>query len=64
MAGVDGNGQKELCEVLTGLKTVSSGKIALDGQELTGKKTKDFITEGIAHIPEDRHKTGLAMGLI
>ncbi|SHK68593.1 ABC transporter ATP-binding protein [Desulforamulus aeronauticus] len=62
LAGVDGNGQKELCEVLTGLKPSSSGKILLDGQELIGKKPSGFIKEGIAHIPEDRHKTGLAMG--
>lgn len=62
LAGVDGNGQKELCEVLTGLTPATSGKIILDGSELVGQKPSDFIKEGIAHIPEDRHKTGLAMG--
>lgn len=62
LAGVDGNGQKELCEVLTGLRPLTSGKIQLDGQLLNGKKPSEYIKEGIAHIPEDRHKTGLAMG--
>ncbi|ABO51272.1 nucleoside ABC transporter ATP-binding protein [Desulforamulus reducens MI-1] len=62
LAGVDGNGQKELCEVLTGLRPLTSGKIQLDGQVLSGKNPSEYIKEGIAHIPEDRHKTGLAMG--
>ncbi|MHB1405398.1 MAG: ABC transporter ATP-binding protein [Desulfitobacteriaceae bacterium] len=61
IAGVDGNGQKELCEVLTGLRPLLSGKVALNGGDLTGRKPKNFIKAGIAHIPEDRHKTGLVM---
>ena len=61
IAGVDGNGQKELCEVLTGLRSLLSGKVSLNGKELTGQKPKEFIKTGIAHIPEDRHKTGLAL---
>lgn len=63
LAGVDGNGQKELCEVLTGLRPALAGKILLNGTDLVGLKPKEFITKGIAHIPEDRHKTGLAMNL-
>lgn len=61
IAGVDGNGQKELCEVLTGLRPLISGKVTLSGKDLTGGDPKEFIKMGIAHIPEDRHKTGLAM---
>lgn len=61
IAGVDGNGQKELCEVLTGLRPLLSGKVTLNDKELTGGNPKEFIKTGIAHIPEDRHKTGLAM---
>ncbi len=61
IAGVDGNGQKELCEVLTGLRPLLSGKVSLNGKDLTGSNPKTFIKTGIAHIPEDRHKTGLAM---
>ncbi|EHQ91141.1 ABC transporter ATP-binding protein [Desulfosporosinus youngiae] len=62
-AGVDGNGQKELCEVLTGLRPATSGEILLRGKELKGSSPQTFIKEGIAHIPEDRHKTGLAMNM-
>ncbi|HBV88613.1 MAG TPA: heme ABC transporter ATP-binding protein [Desulfosporosinus sp.] len=62
-AGVDGNGQKELCEVLTGLRPTTSGEICLNGKELNRSSPKTFINEGIAHIPEDRHKTGLAMNM-
>ncbi|WP_373887421.1 ABC transporter ATP-binding protein [Desulfosporosinus nitroreducens] len=61
IAGVDGNGQKELCEVLTGLRPLLSGQVILNGRDLTGENPKEFIKTGIAHIPEDRHKTGLAM---
>lgn len=63
LAGVDGNGQKELCEVLTGLREAAGGTLKLKGKELLGCKPKTFIEMGIAHIPEDRHKTGLAMNL-
>lgn len=63
IAGVDGNGQKELCEVLTGLREMTSGEILLKGKNLTGATPKAFINEGIAHIPEDRQKTGLAMNM-
>lgn len=61
IAGVDGNGQKELCEVLTGLRPLKAGSIHLNGKELSGSEPVDYIHEGIAHIPEDRHKTGLAL---
>lgn len=61
IAGVDGNGQKELCEVLTGLRPLQSGRVILNNRDLTGENPKEFIHTGIAHIPEDRHKTGLAM---
>lgn len=63
VAGVDGNGQKELCEVLTGLRPATSGEILLKGKELKGSGPQTFIKEGIAHIPEDRQKTGLAMNM-
>lgn len=63
IAGVDGNGQKELCEVLTGLRPTASGEILLNGKELSGSNPKTFINEGISHIPEDRQKTGLAMNM-
>lgn len=61
LAGVDGNGQKELCEVLTGLRPSLGGRIFLNGEELTNKKAETFIEKKIAYIPEDRQKTGLIM---
>ena len=61
LAGVDGNGQKELCEVVTGLRPVVSGSIKLEDLDLSNKPPADFIAAGVAYIPEDRQRTGLAM---
>ncbi|MGI9860145.1 ABC transporter ATP-binding protein [Moorella naiadis] len=61
LAGVDGNGQKELCEVVTGLRPAASGRIKLGDLDLTNRPPGDFIAAGIAYIPEDRQRTGLAM---
>lgn len=61
LAGVDGNGQKELCEVLTGLRQVISGGFVMDSRQMTGKPPKAFIDNKIFHIPEDRQKSGLVM---
>jgi simple sugar transport system ATP-binding protein len=63
VAGVDGNGQCELCEVLTGLRKTESGDIVVDGVSRAGCESKKFIDSGVAHIPEDRQKTGLAMNM-
>ncbi|MFK7695480.1 ABC transporter ATP-binding protein [Paenibacillus sp. HJGM_3] len=61
IAGVDGNGQKELIEALTGLGSVESGSIKLRGAELTGRSPRTISEAGISHIPEDRHKHGLVL---
>lgn len=61
IAGVQGNGQAELAEVLTGLRPLRKGAISLGEQDLTGKTVRDFIDAGIAHIPADRHLRGLVM---
>ena len=61
IAGVQGNGQAELAEALTGLRPIQSGTIALHDRQLAGKTARDFITAGIAHIPADRHLRGLVM---
>lgn len=62
VAGVDGNGQKELCEVLTGLRPLSSGKLTIDGVDFSEKKAKDFIHSDVSYVPEDRKEMGLALG--
>lgn len=61
IAGVDGNGQSELVEVITGLQKPKSGKITLDGKDIYGKSPREIINHGVGHIPEDRHKRGLIL---
>lgn len=61
LAGVDGNGQKELCEILTGLRPLEEGTLLLDGQNITNRNPDFYIKKHISHIPEDRHTTGLAL---
>lgn len=63
VAGVAGNGQRELAEVLTGLRPATSGRFAINGQDLSGKSPAAIARAGVAHIPEDRIGTGLARGL-
>ncbi len=61
IAGVDGNGQSQLIEAITGLRKVESGKIFLLGKEITNKSVHEIIESGISTIPEDRHKRGLVL---
>ena len=63
IAGVAGNGQKELAEALTGLIPWASGNVVLNGGKLTSPTVKGLIDSGIAHIPENRMKSGLAGSL-
>ncbi len=60
IAGVAGNGQKALAEVLTGLKSASHGQILAGGQDLTSSNARHSYIAGIAHIPEDRKSIGIA----
>ena len=59
IAGVDGNGQSQLAQLLTGVITPDSGEVTLEEGLLAKFRPKDFIDRGIAHIPEDRNKMGL-----
>lgn len=61
IAGIDGNGQTEFVGGLTGLDDVASGKITLDGVDITNKSIRYKNTHGMSHIPEDRHKHGLVL---
>lgn len=61
LAGVDGNGQTELVEVLTGLRQAESGTIKFKGKDITHDTIRTRIEEGMAHIPEDRQKRGLVL---
>lgn len=61
LAGVDGNGQAELVEVITGMRKAESGRVLLKGVDITNCSIRDRIRMGIAHIPADRHKHGLIL---
>ena len=61
IAGVDGNGQTELIEAITGLRAVESGTIVLDGNDITNASVRKRNEIGLGHIPEDRQKRGLVM---
>ncbi|HUA41484.1 MAG TPA: ABC transporter ATP-binding protein [Streptosporangiaceae bacterium] len=58
IAGVQGNGQTELCEALMGLRP-STGSVLLDGTDISGTTTRDRLRAGIGYVPEDRQEDGL-----
>jgi simple sugar transport system ATP-binding protein len=59
VAGVQGNGQTELCEALIGLRPVTSGSVLLDGSDLTHAAPRDRLRAGFGYVPEDRQEDGL-----
>jgi simple sugar transport system ATP-binding protein len=61
IAGVQGNGQKELVEALTGLRKIESGAVSLLGQEITNASPRSIREAGSAHVPEDRQQDGLVL---
>ncbi len=61
IAGVDGNGQQELVEAITGLRAPTEGRITIDGEDVTGKGVNAATDAGVAHIPEDRQRRGLVL---
>ncbi|MEK5411992.1 ABC transporter ATP-binding protein [Priestia sp. FSL W8-0001] len=61
IAGVDGNGQTELIEALTGLTKIKSGFIKLNESDLTKLSARKITESGVGHIPQDRHKHGLVL---
>ncbi len=63
LAGVAGNGQSELAEVITGLRKCSTGKVILHKTDVTNKDPRNSIQLGISHVPEDRHHVGTAPNL-
>lgn len=63
LAGIDGNGQDELVEAITGLRHVNTGKVIINNQNMTNKKVRQITEAGVAHIPADRQKYGLILNL-
>jgi len=61
LAGIEGNGQTEFIYGLTGLSKLSSGKLMLDGKDITHESIRQRSKDGMGHIPEDRHKHGLVL---
>ncbi|OQY44200.1 MAG: heme ABC transporter ATP-binding protein [Anaerolineaceae bacterium 4572_78] len=59
IAGVQGNGQTELVEVLTGLRRSSNGSVTVGGVDITNKSARFITKQKVSHIPEDRHRYGM-----
>ena len=59
IAGVAGNGQRELIEVITGLRRAVKGRVLILGEEVTNRSPREIIDRGVAHIPEERLRLGL-----
>lgn len=61
IAGIDGNGQSELIEAITGLRKAKAGSVSINGKDITNKKPRKITEAGVGHIPQDRHKHGLVL---
>ena len=61
LCGIDGNGQTELIQALTGLAKIESGTILVHGVDITAMPVRQKLDAGIVHIPEDRHRHGLVL---
>lgn len=61
IAGIDGNGQSELVYGITGLMGIDNGQVLLDGKDITKESIRQRCLNGMAHIPEDRHKHGMVL---
>ena len=62
VAGVQGNGQTELVEVLTGLRRADAGRVLIGGEDLTNRSPRAVTMAGTGHVPEDRHRFGMVNG--
>ena len=63
VAGVSGNGQREMVEAITGLRRIESGRITVNGGDITNESVRSIYNCGVAHVPEERIKYGIAPGL-
>jgi simple sugar transport system ATP-binding protein len=63
LAGVQGNGQTELAEAISGLRSVESGSITLRGQNITNLSPREILDAGLGHVPEDRQRDGLVLSM-
>ena len=63
VAGVEGNGQRELADSIMGLRPLEGGAISLDGLDLQEMSTQEIRNSGVAFVPEDRHDQGLVLDM-
>jgi general nucleoside transport system ATP-binding protein len=63
VAGVEGNGQRDLADVVMGLRPLDAGRILLDGEDLASRSTAEIRNAGVGFVPEDRHEQGLVLGM-
>ncbi|MDA3788573.1 MAG: ABC transporter ATP-binding protein [Desulfobacula sp.] len=63
IAGVSGNGQRELAEAITGIRPIFSGKVKMNGRDITNKSPRHIYDNGVSHVPEERIRFGIAPGL-
>nr|NJM02638.1 ATP-binding cassette domain-containing protein [Desulfobacula sp.] len=63
VAGVSGNGQRELAEAVTGIRKAESGKIRINHQDITNTSPRHIYDQGVSHVPEERIRFGIAPGL-
>ena len=61
LAGVEGNGQSELIEAITGLRKHHAGRVIVGGKEISHASARAMLEAGVGHIPEDRHRRGLVL---
>ncbi|MCB2209385.1 ABC transporter ATP-binding protein [bacterium] len=61
IAGVQGNGQTELVQAITGLRPINKGSVVINGETMPANKPRTLVEHGLAHIPEDRHRDGLVL---
>ncbi len=59
IAGVAGNGQRELVEVITGMRPATGGRVIIDGQDVTNRSPREILARGVAHVPEERMHMGM-----
>ena len=64
IAGIDGNGQSELIQAITGLRKVESGSIELKGKSIVGMHPRQITELSVGHVPEDRHRDGLILEMM
>ena len=63
IAGVAGNGQRELAEAITGIRKIDSGSVHMNGKDITNKSPRHIYDNGVSHVPEERIRFGIAPGL-